>query len=137
MPTKHQKEVIALAKEQKTNVMRILDKAKIPYTAHYYEHNDNEPFDQLHNRKNGVFRKISILLLPLAVTHANARVHAQRFIEIDVILQRHRVGRMIERPVFGASVVGVVFAVCVVKVHRPVVGNKVTCMIYWYRFLFS
>lgn len=45
MPTKHQKEVIALAKEQKTNVMRILDKAKIPYTAHYYEHNDNEPFD--------------------------------------------------------------------------------------------
>lgn len=34
-----------LAKEQKTNVMRILDKAKIPYTAHYYEHNDNEPFD--------------------------------------------------------------------------------------------
>ena len=42
MPTKHQKEVIALAKEQKTNVMRILDKAKIPYTAHYYEHNDNE-----------------------------------------------------------------------------------------------
>lgn len=25
--------------------MRILDKAKIPYTAHYYEHNDNEPFD--------------------------------------------------------------------------------------------
>lgn len=45
VPTKHQKEVIALAKEQKTNVMRILDKAKIPYTAHYYEHNDNEPFD--------------------------------------------------------------------------------------------
>lgn len=34
-----------LAKEIKTNVMRILDKAKIGYTPHFYEHNDNEPFD--------------------------------------------------------------------------------------------
>ena len=32
-------------KEIKTNVMRILDKAKIKYTPHFYEHNDNEPFD--------------------------------------------------------------------------------------------
>lgn len=41
--------VIPLAKEKdpKTNVMRILDKAKIPYTPHFYEHRDDEPFDGL------------------------------------------------------------------------------------------
>ncbi len=32
-------------KEVKTNVMRILDKAKIPYEERTYEHNDDEPFD--------------------------------------------------------------------------------------------
>ena len=25
---------------EKTNVMRILDKAKVPYTPHYYSHDD-------------------------------------------------------------------------------------------------
>ena len=34
-----------MAKEIKTNVMRILDKEKISYQAHFYEHNDDEPFD--------------------------------------------------------------------------------------------
>lgn len=34
-----------MAKEIKTNVMRILDKAKISYAPHFYEHNDNEAFD--------------------------------------------------------------------------------------------
>ena len=28
--------------ENKTNVMRILDKAKIPYQAHFYEHGDGQ-----------------------------------------------------------------------------------------------
>lgn len=32
-------------KSDKTNVMRILDKAKIPYEAFYYEHRDDIPFD--------------------------------------------------------------------------------------------
>lgn len=32
-------------KDIKTNVMRILDKAKIPYEERVYEHNDDEPFD--------------------------------------------------------------------------------------------
>lgn len=31
--------------EAKTNVMRILDKAKIPYQAHFYEHKDNVAVD--------------------------------------------------------------------------------------------
>ena len=35
-----------MAKEIKTNVMRILDKEKISYQAHFYEHNDDEPFAQ-------------------------------------------------------------------------------------------
>ncbi len=34
-------------KEVKTNVMRILDKAKIPYETQMYAHNDEEPFDGL------------------------------------------------------------------------------------------
>lgn len=34
-----------MAKEIKTNVMRILDKAKIEYIAHFYEHKASEPFD--------------------------------------------------------------------------------------------
>ena len=29
-------------KEEKTNVMRLLSMAKIPYTAHYYDHSDGE-----------------------------------------------------------------------------------------------
>ncbi len=73
MPTKHQKEVIALAKEQKTNVMRILDKAKIPYTAHYYEHNDNEPFDGV-----GVAKKLSqdpALVYKTLVTEGKSKEH--------------------------------------------------------------
>ena len=73
MPTKHQKEVIALAKEQKTNVMRILDKAKIPYTAHYYEHNDNEPFDGV-----GVAKKLGqdpALVYKTLVTEGKSKEH--------------------------------------------------------------
>lgn len=34
-----------MAKEIKTNVMRMLDKEKIDYIAHFYEHNDAEAFD--------------------------------------------------------------------------------------------
>lgn len=36
---------MAKDKEIKTNVMRILDSAKVAYSMHYYEHNDNEAFD--------------------------------------------------------------------------------------------
>ena len=34
---------MAKKKEEKTNVMRILDQKKIPYTAHAYEHGDVAP----------------------------------------------------------------------------------------------
>ena len=36
---------MAKKKDPKTNVMRILDQAKLPYEAVFYEHRDDEPFD--------------------------------------------------------------------------------------------
>lgn len=36
---------MARAKEEKTNVMRILDQKKIPYTPHSYPHNEGEAVD--------------------------------------------------------------------------------------------
>ncbi len=33
---------MAKKKDEKTNVMRILDKAKVPYTAHFYSHEDGK-----------------------------------------------------------------------------------------------
>lgn len=38
---------MAKEKDQKTNVMRILDRANIEYSPHFYDHNDDEPFDGL------------------------------------------------------------------------------------------
>ena len=53
--------------------MRILDKAKIPYTAHYYEHNDNEPFDGV-----GVAKKLGqdpALVYKTLVTEGKSKEH--------------------------------------------------------------
>jgi len=36
---------MAKEKDPKTNAMRMLDRAKVPYTPHFYEHRDDEPFD--------------------------------------------------------------------------------------------
>ena len=36
---------MAKAKEEKTNVMRVLDQKKIPYTPHAYPHGDGEAPD--------------------------------------------------------------------------------------------
>ena len=33
---------MAKKKDEKTNVMRVLDRAKIPYTPHFYDHEDGK-----------------------------------------------------------------------------------------------
>lgn len=39
------KDIMAKVKEEKTNVMRVLDQKKIPYTPHAYPHGDGEAPD--------------------------------------------------------------------------------------------
>ena len=59
-----------MAKEQKTNVMRILDKAHITYTEHTYDSKDGaidgmSVASKLHQTVNQVFKTL--------VTHGNSK----------------------------------------------------------------